>query len=89
MCDDLGVSLAREFSALLFQLLAQFTEILDDAVVDYCDVIGRVRMRVVLGRCAMRGPSGVADARGPDERRAIVDVGTLTTESVCTPCDFA
>ena len=62
MRDDLGVGLGGELRAVLLQLVAQLAEILDDAVVDDRDPLGRMRMRVVLGRPAMRRPAGVADA---------------------------
>jgi hypothetical protein len=65
MRHHFGVGLAGEFRALLFQHLPQFAEILDDAVVDHGDVVGRMRMRVVLGRPAVGRPAGVADAGWP------------------------
>ena len=70
MRDDLAVGLGRELGALGFELAAQFAEILDDAVVHDGQPIGRVRMRVVLGRPAMRRPAGVADADRARERLA-------------------
>src|ERR1700682_3162373 len=48
MSHGLGVGLAGEFRALLFEHLPQFAEILDDAVVNHRDVVGRMRMRVGL-----------------------------------------
>ena len=68
MRDDFGVGLAGEFRALLFQHLPQFAKILDDAVMDHGDVVGGVRMGVVLGRLAMGGPAGMADAGMARER---------------------
>ena len=68
MHHDFGVGLAGEFGALLFQRQAQFAKILDDAVVDDGDVVGGMRMRVVLGRLAMGGPAGVADAAEARQR---------------------
>ena len=59
---DFGVGFGLEDRALLLQRLAQFAKILDDAVVDHGDAGGRMRMRVVLGRLAVRGPAGVTDA---------------------------
>ena len=44
------------------QLVAQLAEVLDDAVVDDRDALGRMRVGVVLGRPAVGGPAGVADA---------------------------
>ena len=49
---------------------AQLVEILDDAVVDDRDAVGRMRMRVDLGRPAMGRPAGVADADRAGERLA-------------------
>jgi hypothetical protein len=60
--DDLGIGLGLEDGALFLQRLAQFAEILDDAVMDDGDAGRGVRMGVVLGRLAVGGPAGVADA---------------------------
>ena len=49
--------------------VAQFAEILDDAVMDDGDVVGEMRMRVGLVGHAMRRPAGVADADTAFERR--------------------
>ena len=68
--DDLGVGIRAELSALLLQLVAQFTEILDDAVVDDGEPVGGVGMRVAFGRPAVGRPAGMADADGADERLA-------------------
>ena len=70
MRDDFGVGLGCEFGALAFQLAPQLAEILDDAVMHDRELFGGVRMRVVLGRPAMRRPAGMADADGADERLA-------------------
>ena len=70
MSDDLGIGLGREFGALAFQLAPQLGEILDDAVVHDRQLFGRVRMRVVLGRPAVRRPTGMADADRAGERLA-------------------
>ncbi len=59
---DFGVGLGVEHRALVLELLAQLAEILDDAVVDDGNALGRVRMGVVDGRLAVRGPAGVTDA---------------------------
>ena len=71
MQHDLGIGLGLEDRALLLERLAQLAKILDDAVVDHGDAIGRVRMRVVLGRLAVGGPAGVADAGVAGERFGI------------------
>ena len=68
MRDGFGVRLARENMTLGHELLAQLAKILDDAIVDDGDLLGRVRMRVVLGRAAMRRPARVADANMALER---------------------
>ena len=57
-----GVGFAGEFRALFFQHLPQLAEVLDDAVMNHGDVVGRMLVRVALGRLAMGGPAGVADA---------------------------
>ena len=71
MQHDLGVGLRLEDRALLLEHLAQLAEILDDAVMDHGDAFGRVRMGVVLGRLAVGGPAGVADAGVTVERRIV------------------
>ena len=53
-----------------FQFAAQFAEILDDAVMDDGEPVGRMRMRVVLGRPTVRRPAGMADADRARERLA-------------------
>ena len=61
---DLGVGLALEREALGEQLVLQLGEVLDDAVVDEGElaVVAEVRVRVAVGRAAVRRPAGVADA---------------------------
>ena len=66
---SVSVSLAK-LAPLPSQLGAQFAEILDDAVVHDRELLGRMRMRVVLGRAAMRRPARVADADRAGERLA-------------------
>ncbi len=68
MRHGFGVGLAGEFGALRFQHLPQLAEILDDAVMNHRDMLGRVRMRVVLGRLAVGGPAGMSDAGETVER---------------------
>ena len=62
--DDLGVGLRRHLHTGGLQFVAQFGEVLDDAVVDDRDatVLAQVRVRVAIRRAAMRGPPRVADA---------------------------
>jgi hypothetical protein len=52
----------------LAELFAQLLEILDDAVVHHRDLVGGVRMGVVLARTAMSGPARVTDAGHAAER---------------------
>ena len=61
---DLGVGLALEGVALGEELVLQLGEVLDDAVVDEGEssVVAEVRVRVAVGRAAVRRPAGVADA---------------------------
>ena len=65
--DDFGVGLGDELVALFFQLALQLDIIFDDAVVHHHDVARAVamRVRVFLGRAAVRGPARVADAVEP------------------------
>ena len=62
--DDLGVGLGDELVPFLLQLALQLEIVLDDAVVHDDDPSGAVavRVRVLLGRTAVRRPAGVADA---------------------------
>ena len=62
--DDFGVGLRLELVPLRLQLLLQLEVVLDDAVVDDDDAAGAVAVRVgvLLGGPAVRGPAGVADA---------------------------
>ena len=59
------------------QLAAQLGEILDDAVVDEGDAVGGMRMGVALGRGAVRGPAGVADADRAGERLGASSASSL------------
>jgi hypothetical protein len=63
MGDDFGIGFRFENVAFGFELVFQGQVILDDAVMDDDDVAFAiaVRMRVLLGRPAMRGPAGMAD----------------------------
>ena len=62
--DDLGVGLRREDGAGVEQLLLELHVVLDDAVDHDVDAVGgvEVRVRVLLGDAAVRGPARVADA---------------------------
>ena len=58
----LGVGLGGELLAFRFKFGAQFGMVLDDAVVHDRYAGSSVRMRVALGRRAMRRPARMADA---------------------------
>ena len=62
--DDFGVGLGLEDVAFALQLFFERQEVFDDAVVDDDDVAGAiaVRMGVLFGGTAVRGPAGMADA---------------------------
>ena len=66
----LGVGLGAELASLVLQLLLQQSIILDHAVVDHGQFAGGVEvgMGVRLGRLAVGGPAGVADAERAVER---------------------
>ena len=68
--DDLRVRLGDERVPFLLELPLQIQVVLDDPVVDDDDAAGAVavRMRVLLGRPAVRRPARVADAVIPFER---------------------
>ena len=68
--DDFGVGLGDELVALGLKLLLERQIVLDDAVVHHHDVAGAVamRVRVLFGGRAVRGPARVADAVGAVER---------------------
>ena len=68
MRHHLGVGLGRELGAAGFELGAQFGEILDDAVVDDRDLVGRMGMGIDLVGTAMGRPAGMADADGARQR---------------------
>ncbi len=69
--DSFGVGLGLEFLAGRFEFHAQFCVVLDDAVVHDGHARGAVRVRVALGRRAVRRPARVTDAGGAGQRRAI------------------
>ena len=77
--EHLGVGVAREDVAAALELLAQLSEVLDDAVVDDGDaaVAARVRVRVGGRGAAVRRPAGVADAAGG----LVIDVRELRFET--------
>ena len=73
MRHHLGIGIGGEFLAERTEFLAQFLEILDDAVVDDGDLVGRMRVRVVLGRPPMGRPARMADADRAGERLLLQD----------------
>ena len=70
--DDLGVGFGDELVALGGEFALQVEIVFDDAVVDHDDAAGAVAMRmgILFGGAAVRGPAGVADAEGAVERDA-------------------
>ena len=68
--DDFGVGFGDELVAFVDELSLQRQVVLDDAVVHHHDASGAIamRMRVLFGGPAVRGPAGVADAVGAVER---------------------
>ncbi|CDX59591.1 hypothetical protein MPL1032_270029 [Mesorhizobium plurifarium] len=68
MRDDLGVGLRGERVTVAGKFVAQLCEILDNAVVDDGDAVGKMRMRVGLVGNAMRCPARMADADRALER---------------------
>lgn len=67
MRDDLGVGLRGELVLPAMSFVAQFGEVLDDAVMDDGDAVGKMRMGIGLVRHAVRRPAGVVDADGAVE----------------------
>src|SRR5690606_17092962 len=59
--DYFGVSFRGEGIAELDESFAQLVVIFDDAVVDDGQAFGQVRVGVVFGGLAVRGPAGVGD----------------------------
>jgi hypothetical protein len=62
MRHDFGIGFRFEPVALFLQLVLERQIIFDDAVVDEHAGAGAVRMRVLLGRPAVRRPTGMPDA---------------------------
>ena len=61
MGDHFGVGVALQRAALAAQFGAQFLVVLDDAVVHYREVLGRVRVGILLVRGAVSRPAGMRD----------------------------
>ena len=70
MRHDFRVGLGHEGVALRLQLALQLEVVLDDAVVHHDDaaLAVAVRMRVLFGGAAMRGPAGVTETVFPRQR---------------------
>ncbi len=68
MRDDFAVGLRGQRAAGGEDFLAQRLEVFDDAIVDQRDFVGGVRVGIVGGRRAMRGPAGVGDADAAGQR---------------------
>ena len=68
MGDHFGIGFGDELGALGFEFAPQLLEILDDAVMDHGDLVGRVRVRVALVGRAMGRPARMADADGAGNR---------------------
>ena len=71
----LGVGVGGHLDALGLEALAQLGEVLDDPVVHERDaaLAAEVRVGVAVGRRAVRGPAGVADAGGHLRQRGVGD----------------
>ena len=67
MRNDFRIRLGDELVALTLQLLLELEVVLDDAVVDDDDLLlaVAVRMGVLLGRPAMRRPTGMPKSEVP------------------------
>jgi hypothetical protein len=70
MGDHLGVRVRCKAGASQLELIAQFAMIFDDAVVNDCNAINCVRVRVVFVCTAMGSPTRVTDAYTANERLA-------------------
>ena len=70
MDDDLGVGFGLEEVIVALQFGLQVLIVLDDAVMDDGNLARGMGMGVVLGRAAMGGPAGVADADGAGQTAA-------------------
>ena len=70
MRDHFGVGLGNELVPFQLKLVFELQIIFDDAVVYHHDVAGAIamRMRVLFGGTAVRGPARVADAVRPVHR---------------------
>jgi len=83
MGGDFAVGLGFEFVAPCRQFVAQFAEILDDAVMDDGNPGGGMGMGIDLGGGAMRRPARMTDAGMTGERRRSIRPAT----SVAMPAE--
>ena len=69
VCYDLTVGVALELVTCLFKLCTQILIVLDNAIVDDCDLAGAVGMGVCVsvGGDTVGSPTGVADTAGTDK----------------------
>jgi hypothetical protein len=86
MGDDLGIGIALEEDAIEFQLPAQDSVVLDDAVVDEShpgSMAGsaQVRVGVAVGGRAMRGPAGMADTNAAGSMSILEVAGQVLDSS--------
>ena len=72
-----GVGIGLMGHTLRGQKLAQFTEVLNDAVMDHGHAAGRVGVGVLLVGFAVGSPTGMADARLAGERVVHEKVGQV------------
>jgi hypothetical protein len=75
--DGFGIGFAFLHQSGPCQFFAQFTEVLDDAVVDDCNRAGAVGVGVADGSCAVCRPAGVTDAGLARERVVDQQVGEV------------
>lgn len=79
MRDHFGVGFRGENPALGHEFVAQFAEILDDSVVNDREPRRGMRVGVVFGRLAMRGPARMADA-AMARKRSLAQLGIEVLE---------
>jgi hypothetical protein len=79
MNDGFGVGLGMKANTLRDQLILEFEEVLDYAVMDDHHTAGlpKMRMRIPSGRCSVRGPARVSYAGGATNRRALYELYKL------------
>lgn len=68
--DNLRIRVAAKYNSGIAELTFQIDMILDNAVVNYGHVSGKVWMRILLTRATMSCPSSVPNSDGAVERPA-------------------